>query len=725
MNFKEFSTKINNTDIKIRFSDIAKMANGSLLAQIGDTMVLATVIMGKEDKLDYDFMPLTVDYEEKYYAAGKIYGSRFVRRESRPTENAILTGRLIDRTLRPLFNDKIRRDIQIIVTCLSIDENNDPDVISVLASSLCLLTSNVPWSGPIAAVRIGWSNNNGFKINPTYSERESLDFDIIISGTKNKINMIEAEGKEVPEDIIQKSLEIGQNEITQLCEFQENIAQEYKKEKTQIVLQEIDDDFINEIKNIVKEDLENILFDNTKTKQEKDVLLNALNKSVIDELKAKDIGEDKLKLANIAIDEITNSIVHNKILTDNIRPDGRKMNEIRPIDIVLDILPRTHGSALFVRGDTQVLSVTTLGAPKETLTIQGMEITGEKRYFHQYNFPGYSVGELNKNKGGQNRREIGHGALAEKALKPVIPDKSIFPYTIRVVSEVLSSNGSSSMASTCGSTLSLMTAGVPITRPVAGIAMGIMINNNEYKILTDIQGPEDHYGDMDFKITGTKNGITALQMDVKVDGVTPTILKEVLVQAKEALMFLLDKINQAIDKPRDQVSQYAPKIITFQIDSTRIGEVIGSGGKMINKITEETNTEINFDDDGTVYITGQNIESINKAKAIVEGIVKTFEPGETVHGTVSEIKDFGAIIDLGSYQSGLLHISELSPEHVKRVEDIVKVGDELTLKVRNVENGKISLSLRDITHPNSPRISKAPFSKKPDHYKHDKKPNRY
>jgi len=542
---------------------------------------------------------------------------------------------------------------------------------------------------------------------------------MIVSGTKDKINMVEAEGKEVPEDIVKEAFEIGQSEIAKLCEFQENIAKEYNKEKAQIILQEIDNDFINEIKNIAQDKLENILFDRNKTKQEKDIQINELNKFIVEELKTKDISEDKLKLINIALDEITNSIIHNKILKDNIRPDGRKMNEIRPIDIVLDILPRTHGSALFIRGDTQVLSVTTLGAPKETLTLQGMEVTGEKRYFHQYNFPGYSVGELNKNKGGQNRREIGHGALAEKALKSVIPDKSIFPYTIRVVSEVLTSNGSSSMASTCGSTLSLMTAGVPITAPVAGIAMGIIINNDNYKILTDIQGPEDHYGDMDFKITGTKTGITALQMDVKVDGINSTILKEVLEQAKEARLFLLDKIKQAIDKPRAEVSQYAPKIITFKIDSTKIGEVIGSGGKMINKITGDTDTEINFDDDGTVYITGQNIEDVNKAKTTIEDIVKTFEPGDTVKGTVSEIKDFGAIIDLGGYQSGLLHISELSPEHIHKVEDIVQIGDELTLKVRNVENGKISLSLRDITHPNSPRAPKAPFSRKPSRFHND------
>ena len=711
MNFKEFDTQVNGIDLKVKFSEMAKMANGSLLAQLGDTLVLATVVAGKEDKLDSDFMPLTVDYEEKYYAAGKIFGSRFVRRESRPTENAVLTGRLIDRTLRPLFNDRIRRDIQVIITCLSIDEANDPDVSSVLAASLVLLTSNVPWGGPVSAIRIGWSKEGGFKINPNYTDRLGLDLDLMVSGTKEKINMIEAEGKQIPEDIVVQAFELGQKEITKLCEFQEKVALEYSKPKMVLALQEMEESLVTEIKTTIGDRLETILFDATKTKQEKDSLLSEFNKTLKTELIAKGVEEAKLKLLNLCLEEITNDLLHSNLLEKNRRPDGRKTNEIRPIDILLDVLPRTHGSALFVRGDTQVLSVTTLGAPKETLTIQGMEISEEKRYMHHYNFPGYSVGELNKGRGGQNRREIGHGALAEKAVRQVVPGKADFPYTIRVVSEVLSSNGSSSMASTCGSTLSLMTAGVPITAPIAGIAMGIISNKDKYVILTDIQGPEDHYGDMDFKVTGSKDGITALQMDVKIDGVTPSILKEALDQAKEARLFLLDKINTAISEPRKEVSQYAPKIVTFMIDSTRIGEVIGSGGKMINKITEETGTEINFDDDGTVYITGPEKEAIEKAKAIVEGIVRTFVEGEVVEGTVMELKDFGAIIDLGAYQSGLLHISELKPERVEKVEDVVKLGDKLKLKVKNVENGKISLSLRDITHPDAPRQDRPRFER--------------
>ncbi len=711
MNFKEFDTKINGVDVKVKFSSIAKMANGSLLAQVGDTLVLATVVAGKEDKLDSDFMPLTVDYEEKYYAAGKIYGSRFVRRESRPTENAVLTGRLIDRTLRPLFNDRIRRDIQVIITCLSIDEANDPDVVGILAASLVLLTSNIPWNGPVSAIRIGWSKQDGFQINPNYIQRTTLDLDLMISGTKEKINMIEAEGKQIPEDIIVEAFELGQKEITKLCDFQEMIAKEYFKPKMVLALQEMDENVVLEIKNTIGDRLEKILFDSSKTKQEKDSLLSEFTKTLKEELVSKGIEESKLKLLNLCLEEITNDLLHTNILEKNQRPDGRKMNEIRPIDIMLDVLPRTHGSALFVRGDTQVLSVTTLGAPKETLTIQGMEISEEKRYMHHYNFPGYSVGELNRNRGGQNRREIGHGALAEKALRQVIPNKSSFPYTIRVVSEVLSSNGSSSMASTCGSTLSLMSSGVPIVAPIAGIAMGIISHQDKYQILTDIQGPEDHYGDMDFKVTGSKEGVTALQMDVKIDGVTPKILKEALEQAKEARLFLLDKINEVISEPRKEVSKYAPKIVTFMIDQTKIGEVIGSGGKMINKITEETGTEINFDDDGTVYITGLDKESIEKAKGIVEGIVKKFEEGEIVEGTVMEIKDFGAIIDLGAYQSGLLHISELKPERVEKVEDVVKLGDKLKLKVKSVENGKISLSLRDITHPDAPRQERPKFER--------------
>ncbi len=417
---------------------------------------------------------------------------------------------------------------------------------------------------------------------------------------------------------------------------------------------------VQDIQDLIHPQLDEIIFNEKLTKAQKDILLTTLFNETRTKLLEKGYTEDKIKLMNLIIDEEQNQLVHNKILNDDKRPDGRALNEIRPIDIELDILPRTHGSALFIRGDTQALSITTLGAPNETLIMQGMEVTGEKRYIHHYNFPGYCSGEISKNKN-LNRREIGHGALAEKAVRPLIPSKEIFPYAIRVVTEILASNGSTSMASTCASSLSLMTAGVPIKKHAAGIAMGLIKNQNQYKILTDIQGPEDHYGDMDFKVAGTEDGITALQMDIKVDGLNADILKEVLDQAREARLFILKKMSAKIQEPRPTVSQYAPQIITLKIDANKIGEVIGSGGKIINQITEQTETQIDFDQDGTVYITGPNQESIAKAKTIIESITKTFEAGEIVEGTVQEIKDFGAIVKLDDFQSGLLHISELAP----------------------------------------------------------------
>jgi len=696
MEFKEFKMDINGTPLIIRHSLLAKQTNGSILAKLGDTEVLSISVMGTEDKFDKDCMPLTVDYEEKYYASGKLFGSRFVRRESRPTENAVLISRMIDRTVRPLFNPYLRREVQVNTTCLAFDEINDPDIVSMIASSLSLMISDIPWNGPIGAVRIGYKEEIGFVINPNYKQRdEGLMFEMTLAGVKNKINMIEFQGSEVMEYLIAKAFEIAQKVINDVCDFQEKIAKEIGVQKTSLNFVTIDDAFKKRVYEIMKEKQEQILFSNTLSKLEKQNEMALLFTSTKQQLVEEEFEDEKINTLTLIIEELTNDILHEQILNNDKRPDGRKLTEIRPLDVMIDVIGHNHGNALFVRGDTQTLSVVTLGSPLETLTMQGMEIVGEKRYMHHYNFPQWSVGEVGRSKG-PGRREIGHGALAEKAILPMIPNKKDFPYTIRVVSEVLSSNGSSSMASTCSSCLSLMVAGVPIKEMVAGIAMGVIIDQNnesQYKVLTDIQGPEDHYGDMDFKVAGTKNGVNALQLDVKVNGIDKTLLEKALIQAKEARMFILEKMKSVISSPRSEISIYAPKIISFDINPDKIGEIIGSGGKTINKIIELTETKIDIEEK-TVYILGMDLEKVNQAKTIIENLIKEYQVGDIVEGTVDEIKDFGAIVYFDGNNSGLLHISEIDNRRINKVTDVIKLGDKLKLKVIRVENGKISLSLK-------------------------------
>ena len=548
MQKKTFQLLVGNKTIELEFSNLAELANGSVLAKLQDTVVLANVVMGAFDRNDLDFFPLLVDYEEKYYAAGKIYGSRFVRRESRPSENAILLARLIDRTIRPLFSQLMRRDVQVIATCLSIDEENDPDVLSIIASSLALATSDIPWQGPVSAVRIGWSQAKGFLINPTYAERQNLSLDMIVSGPDNQINMLEAGANEVSEDIVNQALIIAQKEIQLLNEQQKKIIQEIGKPKTEVLIKTIDEAFNQDVCSYLSDKLETIIY--SQDKKEKEEGLELLKQNLTSYLKEKNYSEEQLKDINYLLEDEIDKLVHQNILSQDKRPDNRKLDEIRPLEATIDILPRTHGSALFMRGITHALSVVTLGSPADVLTLQGMEFTGEKRFMHHYNFPGYSSGEVSPLRG-PGRREIGHGALGERALLPMIPAKEEFPYTIRVVSEIVSSNGSTSMAATCASSLALMAAGVPIKEQVAGIAMGLMSDNQgNYKILTDIQGPEDHYGDMDCKVAGTKNGITALQMDLKIRGVNPSLLQETFVKAKEARLFILETMNKIINQPR-------------------------------------------------------------------------------------------------------------------------------------------------------------------------------
>ncbi|MFA5392551.1 MAG: polyribonucleotide nucleotidyltransferase [Candidatus Paceibacterota bacterium] len=698
MEKKNYKLSVGDKTIELEFSNLAELANGSVIAKIGETVVLTNVVMGNRDRNDLDFFPLLVDYEEKYYAAGKIYGSRFIRRESRPSEIAILLARLIDRTIRPLFSPLMRRDVQVVATCLSIDEEHDPDVLGIIAASLALGTSDIPWQGPISAVRIGWSEKTGFLVDPTYEERKDLILDMIVSGPGKEINMLEAGANEVKEEIVAQALEIAQKEITSLNEQQQKIIKEIGKTKTEILIKTVEEQFLKDVQNYLIDKLEPLVF--SQDKKEKENQLTKLKDSLIKYLLEKEYSEEQLKDVDYLLHEEIDKLVHKNILEQEKRPDFRKLDEIRPLEMEIDILSRTHGSALFMRGITHALSIVTLGSPADVQTLQGMEFTGEKRFMHHYNFPGYSSGEVSPIRS-PGRREIGHGALGERALLPMIPTKDEFPYTIRVVSEIMSSNGSTSMAATCASSLALMTAGVPIKEQVAGIAMGLMSDGKtNNKILTDIQGPEDHYGDMDCKVAGTKNGITALQMDVKINGVTSQLLIETLEKAKKARLFILDKMNQVISQSRKELSPFAPRIFTLKIKPEKIGELIGPGGKVIQAITRATGVNIDIEEDGTVFVTAENQEKANLAIQEITEVVRDIAEGDIINGKVTQIKDFGAFVDLGHRKEGLLHISELAPNRVNKVEDIVHQGEEIRVKVKKIEaNGKISLSLKDVKYP--------------------------
>lgn len=695
MENKHFQIPVGEETIDIDFSNWAEQANGSVLARMGNTAVLVTAVMGKEDREGIDFFPLLVSYEEKYYAAGKIYGSRFVRRETRPSEEAILTGRVIDRTIRPLFSPFMRRDVQIVVTCLSIDDKHDPDIVSIIATSLALGVSDIPWNGPVSAVRIGWAKELGFLINPTYSQRENLSLEIIIAGPNAEINMLDGKGKEVPEDIIKEMFRLGEKEIQKLNVQQMKIIEDMGKPKTEVVLHQFDPILEKEARSFLKDKLETAIY--VKGKQDREERLASLEKELDEYLRDKKLTDDVLVNEDLLFQEMINQVVHKNVIEKERRPDGRKLDEVRPLDMKIDLFPRLHGSALFERGATHILSIVTLGSPEDALLVQGMEITGEKRFMHQYNFPAYSAGEVKPSRG-PGRREIGHGALGEKALRPMIPPKDQFPYTIRIVSEVLSSNGSTSQGSICASSLALMAAGVPIKKHVAGIAMGLMSDEEgHYKLLTDIQGPEDHHGDMDFKVAGTEEGVNAIQMDVKVRGVSAELLSEALDRSRQARLFILDKMKQTIPAPKKELSPYAPRIFTLKINPDQIGSLIGPGGKMIQQITKDSGAEISVEDDGQVFVTASDKDSADKAMTQIRNVTKTFTQGEIVEGKVIQIRKFGAIIDLGNHKEGLLHISELAPRRVEKVEDVVHLGETLKLKIIKVEsNGHISLSLKDV-----------------------------
>jgi len=696
---KKYSLELGGQTLKIEIGKLAGQANGSVTAQLGDTVVLATAVISKNQKVGADYMPLIVDYEEKFYARGKILGSRFVRREGRPSEEAILNARLIDRAIRPLFDQSIRNEIQIVSMVLSVDEKNDPDVVAMIASSLALAISDIPWNGPIAAVRIGRIDSKWI-LNPSFEERMAGIADLVISVSPDlKINMIEAGGSEIKEEELINGFEFAKDALKDIVELGKKIASDFDTPKSPVVLASDDSDLEEEVNKFLSKDgaLEAAIYE--KKKGQRLVNLDALKEELkiyiakID-LPTGQAGETKVKMAENLMEKAIDKMVHKNVLEKELRPDGRQLDELRDLNSEISFLPRTHGSGLFQRGETQVLSALTLGAPSDEQIVEGMVIQTKKHFMHQYNFPPFSVGETGR-MGGPGRREIGHGALAEKALEPMIPKKEEFPYAIRVVSEVLSSNGSSSMASTCASTLALMDGGVPLKKPVAGIAMGLISDgNNTHKILTDIQGPEDHYGDMDFKVAGTRDGVTALQMDVKINGVDVKTLEKALAQAKKARLEILDHMAKTIAEPKKELSPLAPRIIIMEVHPDKIREVIGPGGKVINDIIAKTGAAIDIEDNGLVFITALNEKSGLEAKKIIEEIVKEYQVGDIVSGKVTQILDFGAIVEFGK-KDGMIHISELAPYRVNKVTDIVNVGDEVKVRVKRIEGGKISLSLKD------------------------------
>jgi polyribonucleotide nucleotidyltransferase len=689
---KTYSYSLQGKKFTVELNNWAEQAGGSALVRLGDTVVLATAVMSPEARDGGDFFPLTVDYEEKFYAAGKILGSRFVKRETRPSEEAILVMRMVDRTIRPRFDHRMRNEVQVVVTTLSIDDENDPDILAVLASSIALSISDIPWNGPVAACRVGRKNGK-FILNPLRSELEESDCDIIVSGTEERINMLEAGAKEISEDDFLKAVEFGFENLKELIAFQKKIIAENGLKKREVTLVEPP----KELKGLVREfeaKISNALYQPTKQARALQLETVRAEWHKLCQERYPDIYQKSA--AEYVFEEEIGRIVHERIIEKGERPDARKIDELRQLYAAVGVLPRVHGSGLFMRGETHVLSTLTLGSPGDELIIEGMEVRTKRRFLHHYNFPPYSTGEV-KPMRGPGRREIGHGALAGKAILPVLPPREEFPYTIRIVSEILSSNGSTSMASVCGSSLALMDAGVPIKKAVAGAAMGLMVNEKgEYRVLTDLAGPEDHHGDMDFKIAGTRDGITAVQLDVKIDGLTIAMIRDTLKQAKAARMQILDVMDAVISKPRPQLSPYAPRILTLQINPDKIGAVIGPAGKIINAIIQETGAAIDIEDTGRIFITGDSEAAVAKAAERIQTLTREFKVGEILQGKVTRIMDFGAIVELAPNVDGMVHISELAPYRVRSVEDVVKVGDIIPVKIKELKpDGKISLSLKE------------------------------
>ena len=682
-----FKTDLAGRELSVSIGKYAEQANGACFVRYGDTVLLVTATSSKTPREGIDFFPLSVEYEEKYYAAGKIPGG-FIKREGRPSEHAILTARLIDRPLRPLFPEGYRNDVQIIASLLSNDPTCSSQVAAMIGSSIALSISDIPFNGPIAAVQMGYINNE-YVVNPSADELEKSDLNLTVAGTHEAIMMVESGSNELSEDVVLEAILKAHDEIKKITEFISEIAREVGKEKQEYTVFEVKKEIEEKINSNYREAMIQAM--NHPDKMERLKQSSELIDRIKDEM-GEEFPDDRASIS-AAIDQLQYNEVRRQILVDGIRPDIRAFDEIRPLSAEVGILPRTHGSGLFKRGQTQVLSVATLGVSDDAQVIDGMLDEYEKKYIHHYNFPPYSVGDTRPLRS-PGRREIGHGALAERALIPVLPSEEEFPYTIRVVSEVLSSNGSSSQASVCGSTLALMDAGVPIKKPVAGIAMGLISGDDGKKvILTDIQGLEDHLGDMDFKVAGTRDGITALQMDIKISGIDRSVLEKALAQAKVARMQILDVIHGAIAEPRKEISKYAPRLIQMSIHPDKIREVIGPGGKVINQIIAETGVKIDIEDDGSVIIASVDSEMGEKAKSIIENIIKDVEVGEVYEGTVTKIMKFGAFVDVLNGKEGLLHISQIDNKRINEVEDVLKSGDKVTVKVIGIDNdGKIDLS---------------------------------
>ncbi len=716
---KTFETDFRGRKLIVEIGEVAKQADGGVLVRYGDTVILSTAVVSKKANLLSDFFPLMVLYQEKLYSVGKIPGG-FIKREGRPSEAATLAARMIDRPMRPLFPEDFKNEVQIVNTVLSVDPDNSPEITALFASSLATSISKIPFNGPIAGVKVGRVGGK-FVINPTTEELEKSDIDLTVAGTIDAINMVESSAKEAKEEDMLEALMFGHEAVKELIEFENKIIDEIGVEKMEYEKLEITDELKTEVTNQIEKDVDAAL--RIKDKLEKYARLDEIKENIIEkykteneDLKPEELAELLTKISLIYSD-VEYSLFRNIITKEKIRPDGRKMDEIRPLSASIDFLPRTHGSALFTRGQTQSLSVTTLGALGEHQILDGLGLEDSKRFMLHYNFPQFSVGETGRY-GAPGRREIGHGALGEKALLQVIPDEEEFPYTIRVVSEILESNGSSSQASICAGCMSLMAAGVPIKAPVAGIAMGLISNEKDYTILTDIQGMEDHLGDMDFKVAGTKDGICALQMDIKIKGITKQILKEALTQAKKARLEILDLITSTIPKPREEVSKYAPKVYTFTIDPEKIKDVIGKGGEMITKIILECSNvtsvndinavKVDLEDDGKVIIYHMDKEVIEKTAERIKNITKEVETDKIYTGKVVKVEDFGCFVELWPGCEGLVHVSQLDTKRVEKPSDMVKVGDEIIVKSLGYDSkGRLNLSRKKAIAPEKKKEEKS------------------